>query len=89
MSLLKPMIRPSRADRHICHLYRARRRLQPLQERYFSQTGPVGSPPAPGAAEAEVQSARKYCVDLLAYAFTFSDYSNSNGLWLIGFVSGG
>lgn len=89
MSLLKPMIRPSRADRHICHLYRAHRRLQPVQERCFSHTGPIGSAPAPGAAEAEVQSARRYCVDLLAYAFTFSDYSNFNGLWLIGFIRDG
>lgn len=59
MSLLRPTIR-SCAGRPICLAYRT--------QRHFSQSRPVTSP-APGAAEAEVQAARRYCVELLAYGY--------------------
>lgn len=70
MSLLRPTIR-CRADRQLCLAYRT-------QQRYFSRSKPVASP-APGAADAEVQAARKYCVELLAYVFMVPCYAVGYG----------
>ncbi|KAL2821533.1 Squalene/phytoene synthase [Aspergillus granulosus] len=52
MSLVKDMIRPCCSNRHIRHIYLIKRR--------------ASSRPLFGASEAEVASAQKYCLDLLA-----------------------
>ncbi|KAJ0425435.1 Squalene/phytoene synthase [Aspergillus carlsbadensis] len=52
MSLMKEIARPCRSNRHIRHIY--------LLKRHAS------SRPITGASEAEVASAQKYCLDLLA-----------------------
>ncbi|KAL3486661.1 Squalene/phytoene synthase [Aspergillus germanicus] len=53
MSLMKEIARPCRSSRHIRHIY--------LLKRHASFSRPVT-----GASEAEVASAQKYCLDLLA-----------------------
>ncbi|OJJ37313.1 hypothetical protein ASPWEDRAFT_109231 [Aspergillus wentii DTO 134E9] len=59
------MVRPCRADKHICSFTRPRRKIQSPQKRHLSRSAPVASP-VTGAAEAEVQAAHKYCIDLLS-----------------------
>ncbi|RHZ52677.1 uncharacterized protein CDV56_106115 [Aspergillus thermomutatus] len=62
MSLLEEIARACRASTRSCCISQIR--VQPQQRRHLSRSAPAASP-ASGAAEAEVQAARKYCSDLL------------------------
>ncbi|PKX97556.1 uncharacterized protein P174DRAFT_439322 [Aspergillus novofumigatus IBT 16806] len=62
MSLLEEIARACRARARSCPISQVR--VQPQQRRHLSRSAPAASPVS-GAAEAEVQAARKYCSDLL------------------------
>ncbi|KAL2011477.1 hypothetical protein VTN00DRAFT_4195 [Thermoascus crustaceus] len=64
MSLLREAVRPRCMGRKICRLYRARQWQRP-QERHLSRSAAAAAAPVTGAAEAEVESALRYCTDLL------------------------
>ncbi|KAF7161477.1 hypothetical protein CNMCM5623_007048 [Aspergillus felis] len=62
MSLLEEIARACRAGTRSCRISQIR--VQPQQRRHLTRSAPAASPVS-GAAEAEVQAARKYCSDLL------------------------
>lgn len=63
MSLFKEAVRPRCTGREIRYFHRALQRWP--QQRQFSRSAPAAAAPVTGAAEAEVESARNYCTDLL------------------------
>jgi NADH dehydrogenase [ubiquinone] 1 alpha subcomplex assembly factor 6 len=68
MSLLEEIARACRAGTRSCRISQIR--VQPQQRRHLTRSAPAASPVF-GAAEAEVQAARKYCSDLLLYESHF------------------
>lgn len=73
MSLFKEAVRPRCTGREIRYFHRALQRWP--QQRQFSRSAPAAAAPVTGAAEAEVESARNYCTDLLRYDMSYTSSS--------------
>ncbi|PYH93697.1 hypothetical protein BO71DRAFT_484399 [Aspergillus ellipticus CBS 707.79] len=65
MSLPKSIFQPRRTPQQLCQYTLSRRQTQRPQARQFSRSSAVAASSVAGAAEAEVQAARKYCSNLL------------------------